>query len=57
MRSMENTEEAYLAGLTKYLRAHRLKLQANVGYHSLNPFLPINNDYHWTAGVQIEFGI
>jgi phosphate-selective porin OprO and OprP len=57
VRSMENTEEAYLAGVTKYLRAHKLKLQANVGYHSLNTFLPVNNDYHWTAGVQIEFGI
>ncbi|MBF8962967.1 porin [Pontibacter sp. FD36] len=57
VRSLENTEEAYLAGVTKYLRAHRLKLQANVGYHSFNPFLPVNNDYHWTAGVQVELGI
>lgn len=57
VRSLENTEEAYLAGVTKYLRAHRLKLQANVGYHSFNPFLPVNNDYHWTTGVQVELGI
>ncbi|GGG05732.1 porin [Pontibacter amylolyticus] len=57
VRSFENTEEAFLLGTTKYLRAHRLKLQANVGYHSQNPFMPVNNDYHWTAGVQIELGI
>jgi phosphate-selective porin OprO and OprP len=57
VRAFEQTEEAYLAGVTKYLRAHRLKVQGNVGYHSLNPFLPVNNDYHWTAGVQIELGI
>lgn len=57
VRSFENTEEAFLLGTTKYIRAHRLKLQANVGYHSQNPFMPVNNDYHWTAGVQIELGI
>ena len=57
VRAFEDTEEAYLVGVTKYLRAHRLKLQGNVGYHSQNPFLPVNNDYHWTAGVQIELGI
>ena len=57
VRSFENTEEAYLLGVTKYLRAHRLKVQGNVGYHSQNPFLNVNDDYHWTAGVQIELGI
>ncbi|PKV76283.1 porin [Pontibacter ramchanderi] len=57
VRAFENTEEAYLVGVTKYLRAHRLKLQGNVGYHSQNPFLPVNNDYHWSAGLQIELGI
>ncbi|MCP2044693.1 porin [Pontibacter sp. HSC-36F09] len=57
VRSLENTEEAYVAGVTKYLRAHRLKVQGNVAYHSQNAYLSVNNDYHWTAGVQIELGI
>ncbi|SIT85658.1 porin [Pontibacter indicus] len=57
VRAFEDKEEAYLVGVTKYLRAHRLKLQGNVGYHSQNPFLSVNDDYHWTAGVQIELGI
>lgn len=57
IRNVENTEEAYIAGLTKYLRRHRLKLQTNVAYHSLNAFSPVNNDYHWTGAFQIELGI
>lgn len=57
VRSFENTEQAYVAGVTKYLRAHRLKVQGNVAYHSQNAFLSVNNDYHWAAGVQIELGI
>jgi phosphate-selective porin OprO and OprP len=55
--SMENTEEAYMAGVTKYLRGHRLKLQGNVAYHSLNAFSPVNSDPHWSAAFQIELGI
>lgn len=57
VRDFEQNEEAYLAGITKYLRAHRLKVQGNVGYHSQSPFQAVNSDYHWTAGVQIELGI
>jgi hypothetical protein len=57
IRSVERMEEAYIAGVTKYLRGHRLKLQGNVAYHSLNAFSPVNNDYHWTGALQIELGI
>lgn len=57
VRSVEKTEEAYVAGITKYLRGHRLKVQGNVAYHSQNAFLSVNDTYHWTAGVQIELGI
>ncbi|WP_026236370.1 porin [Pontibacter roseus] len=57
VRTVENTEEAYIAGVTKYLRRHRVKLQGNLAYHSLNAFSPVNDDYHWSAAFQIELGI
>ncbi|MGV3504447.1 MAG: porin [Adhaeribacter sp.] len=57
VRALDRQQRAYIAGLTQYLRGHRLKLQANVGYHNSNTYISVNRNYHWTGGVQIELGI
>lgn len=57
VRAFDRQQRAYIAGLTKYLRGHRLKLQANVAYHNSTTYVSVNPNYHWTGGLQIELGI
>jgi phosphate-selective porin OprO and OprP len=57
IRNIENQEEVYTAGVTRYLIKHRLKLQGNISYHSSNFMLSGNSAMNWVAGFQIELGI
>jgi phosphate-selective porin OprO and OprP len=53
----ETPEHTYTAGLTKYLRRHRLKLQANVSYHALPATSVLPASDYWYSAFQIELGI
>lgn len=53
----QNQEKVMTGGVTKYLRGHRLKLQANISYHRLNNLILATTRSFWNAGVQIEAGI
>jgi phosphate-selective porin OprO and OprP len=55
--TMANQEDTYIVGITKYLRTHRLKLQANVGYHTRQVLPQADVRGSFNAGVQIELGI
>ncbi len=54
---LERRQEAFVDGLAKYIRRHRLKLQTNIAYHNSNAFAPVNTAYHWTGALQMELGI
>jgi phosphate-selective porin OprO and OprP len=61
--NQELPEHTYTAGLTRYLRRHRLKVQANISYHYL-PGLGVplptpaaaTRDF-WYGAFQVELGI
>ncbi|WMJ74650.1 porin [Cytophagaceae bacterium ABcell3] len=50
-------EDVYTAGVTRYIRNHRLKVQANVSFHNQTGALAEHMRNFWSAGVQMELGI
>jgi phosphate-selective porin OprO and OprP len=57
IRQVAGQEDSYATGVTKYLRGHRLKLQANVSYHTVRFFTTGTNSGLWGGAVQMELGI
>ncbi len=57
IRAVERQEETYVAGVTKYLRRHRVKLQANVSYITFTHKPTNSNSNTWGAALQFELGI
>jgi phosphate-selective porin OprO/OprP len=58
IRNYEQPFEVFEVGVTKYLRAHRVKLQLNGHYYVQNGrFKTSNPSNHWGAIFQIELGI
>ncbi|TXK36848.1 porin [Pontibacter qinzhouensis] len=57
IRAVERQEESYVAGVTKYLRRHRVKLQANVSYITFTHMPTSTNSDTWSAALQFELGI
>jgi phosphate-selective porin OprO and OprP len=53
--SKESETEYYTLGLTKYIKEHRVKLQANVSYKNI--LKSSGNSANWIGQVQIELGI
>jgi hypothetical protein len=54
---LEANEDVYTAGVTKYLRRHRLKVQGNVSFHNLNGVVMEQNSAFWSGAFQVELGI
>lgn len=58
IQTLEAQTEVVELGLTKYFRAHRLKLQLNAHYQVEDGIYRTNySDNHWGATFQIELGI
>lgn len=58
IKAYEAQTEVVELGLTKYFRAHRLKLQLNAYYQVMNGIYPLHNtNNHWGGTFQIELGI
>lgn len=58
IRAFEAQTEVIELGLTKYFRAHRLKLQLNAQYQTHDGIYRTNHtDNHWGGTFQIELGI
>lgn len=55
--ALEPTEEISTLGVTKYLRAHRLKLQGNLSYTHLSAIAAAPAHKFWSVGFQMEVGI
>ncbi len=53
----EAPEQTYTAGVTKYLRRHRVKIQANVSYHALSATVTALPRNFWYSAFQVELGI
>jgi phosphate-selective porin OprO and OprP len=55
----EGAEDVYTLGATRYLRRHRVKLQANISYNNMQGALQQAQDLRrfWNAAFQIELGI
>lgn len=54
---LQAAEDVYTTGITKYLRAHKLKIQGNVSLHNLGSTPKSNERTFWSIGTQIELGI
>lgn len=58
IRAFESQTEVVELGLTKYFRAHRLKLQLNANYQTKDGMYQTDNEgNNWGATFQIELGI
>ncbi|CAN5472974.1 hypothetical protein BH23BAC1_BH23BAC1_20690 [soil metagenome] len=57
LTELEANEDVYTAGVTKYLRRHRLKVQGNVSFHNLNGVVMEQNSAFWSGAFQVELGI
>lgn len=58
IRAFETQTEVVELGLTKYFRAHRLKLQVNANYQIHDGIYRTDHaDNHWGGTFQIELGI
>src|SRR5690606_26283926 len=58
IKEYEKDKDILELGLTKYFRAHRLKLQLNAAYQvNDNKFKFNAPGNHWIGTFQIEFGI
>lgn len=58
IRTFEAQTEVVEVGITKYFRAHRLKLQLNANYQTKNGIYRTGNEgNHWGSTFQIELGI
>lgn len=58
IQEFESQTEVIELGLTKYFRAHRLKLQLNAQYQTHDGIYRTNHtDNHWGGTFQIELGI
>ncbi|MFN3405934.1 MAG: porin [Cytophagaceae bacterium] len=57
LRDFEYTEDVYTVGVTKYLRAHRLKLQSNFSFHQQGRTMVITPRDFLSLGFQMELGI
>jgi hypothetical protein len=54
---VEANEDVFTAGITKYIRRHRFKIQGNISFHNLNGFSPDQNSAYWNGAFQVELGI
>jgi hypothetical protein len=57
IQHVQKMEEVYTFGVTKYLRAHRVKLQSNLNYHTDTDMIGNTNSNYYSVGFQIELGI
>lgn len=58
IRALERDTEVIELGLTKYFRAHRLKLQLNMHYQTYDNIYRLKHaGNHWGSTFQIELGI
>lgn len=57
VQTVARQETNYVAGLTKYLRWHRLKLQTNIYYNTYRHYPTNTTTDSWSGGFQIELGI
>ncbi len=57
IESLQPEEHIYTLGLTRYLKKHRVKVQANISYESTIATALDQEDDNWMAGVQVELGI
>jgi hypothetical protein len=57
VRALENQEDTFTLGVTKYLRRHQLKVQSNLSYHTFNRLPTQRRTERWSLGFQIELGL